>query len=249
MDGRRLQQAPPALAPSLDRLWKSSASAPGIAMIRVCARFGRPEAIQTALRLAGDRHQPSDQRIAMIALLGQLGRRVDIAALSALCDPVESESIQLAALAALGQFQDASLAPALLARARAAAPVVRDRIVSTLASRPDWARALVEAMARGEIAPRELTPASVALIARLADPALSHRLESLWGKMPAPARRQRNNASPRFAAYFPRVTRAAQRAASRSSRSTARFATSSSTTARRSARSSPVPTAAISTSC
>ena len=53
----------------------------------------------------------------MIALLGQLGRPVDIAALSALFDPVESESIQLAALAALGQFQDASLAPVLLVRA------------------------------------------------------------------------------------------------------------------------------------
>ena len=42
MDGRRLQQAPPALAASLDRLWKSSASAPGIALIRLCARMGRP---------------------------------------------------------------------------------------------------------------------------------------------------------------------------------------------------------------
>ena len=66
--------------------------------------------------------------------------------------------------------------------------------MSTLASRPDWARALVDALARREIAPRELTPASVALIARLADPALSHRLESLWGKVPAPgspAKKQR----------------------------------------------------------
>ncbi len=45
---------------------------------------------------------------------------------------------------------------------------------------------MVDAVGRGDVAPRELTPANVQLIARVADPAVVQRLESLWGKLPAP---------------------------------------------------------------
>ena len=40
--------------------------------------------------------------------------------------------------------------------------------------------------ARREISPRELTPATVQTIARVADLALRQRLEALWGKLPTP---------------------------------------------------------------
>ena len=100
--------------------------------------------------------------------------------------PASSQQVQLAALAALGHFQDPALAAPLLARARKAEPAVRDRIISLLASRPAWARALVDAVGRGDIAPRELTTANVLLIGTVAEPAVAKRLESLWGKLPAP---------------------------------------------------------------
>jgi putative membrane-bound dehydrogenase-like protein len=185
LDGRRLEQAPPALAGPLDRLWKSSASSPAAALIRLCARVGRPEAIEAALKLACDPRKPESQRIAMIELLGQLGRAVDTKALLGLIAPGSSQQVQIAAVNALGHFQDTALSAPLLARAQSAAPFVRDRAIGLLGSRPEWARALVDAVGRAEIAPRELTPANVLLIARVADPAVVHRLESLWGKLPA----------------------------------------------------------------
>ena len=95
---------------------------------------------------ARDRHKPENERIVMIDLLGQLGRSEDTSLLLGLIEPASSQPIQLAAIAALGQFQDAGLSTPLLVRARAAAPVVRDRIVSLLVSRPSWARALVDAL-------------------------------------------------------------------------------------------------------
>lgn len=148
--------------------------------------MGRPEAIEAAVKLARDARAPQSERSVMIDLLGQLGRSDDRAVLLGLIEPASSQAIQLAAVAALGRFQAADLSGPLLTRARAAAPLVRERIVGLLASRPAWARALVDAVARGEIAPRELTPASVQLIAQVADPPLLSRLESLWGKVPAP---------------------------------------------------------------
>jgi putative membrane-bound dehydrogenase-like protein len=185
-EGQRLDHIPPALVDPLDKLWKASDGLPGPALIRVCARMGRSNAIKAAEEIARDRHRPENERIMMIDLLGQLGRSEDISALLGLIEPASSQPIQLAAIAALGQFQDAALSTALLVRARAAPPVVRDRIVSLLASRASWARALVDALGKREINPRELTPATVQTIARFADAALRERLETLWGKLPAP---------------------------------------------------------------
>jgi putative membrane-bound dehydrogenase-like protein len=186
LEGRRLEQAPPALLGPLDKLWKASGGKPSLALVRVCARMGRPSAIEAAEGIAQDRHKPENERIAMIDLLGQLGRSEDLSALIELIEPASSQPIELAAIAALGRYQDAGMAQPLLARVHSASPVVRDRIVSLLASRHSWARALVDAVGRREINPRELTPATVQTIARVADPPLLHRLESFWGKLPAP---------------------------------------------------------------
>ena len=110
------------------------------------------------MSIARDSHAPESARIAMIELLGQLGRAGDRAVLLELIAPAISQSIGLAAVAGLGHFKDDALATPLLTRCRTAAPVVRDRIVSLLCSRPAWARELVDALARHEVAPRELTP-------------------------------------------------------------------------------------------
>ncbi len=95
-------------------------------------------------------------------------------------------TLQLAAVAALGRYQEASLSAPLLSRARSAAPPVRTNIFALLASRPAWARALVDALGRGEVATRDITPANVQTIAKVAEPAVVKRLETLWGKLPAP---------------------------------------------------------------
>jgi putative membrane-bound dehydrogenase-like protein len=186
LEGRRLDRAPPALAALLEKLWKASQGSPPIALLRLCARVGHREAIDAALTLARDRHKPENERISAIELLGQLARAEDSTALLGLIEPGSSVPIQLAAVSALGQFQEASLSDSLLSLARSTPQQVRNRILAALVSRPAWASALVSAVGRGEISPRELTPANVQMIAKVADPPLLHRLESLWGQLPSP---------------------------------------------------------------
>jgi putative membrane-bound dehydrogenase-like protein len=186
LEGRRIEPVPPALTDPLAKLWKSSAGAPSVALTRVCARLGRPSAIAAVVELASDRNKPESDRVALIDLLGQLGRSEHTPVLMGLIEPAASQTIQLAAIAALGRFQDAGLAAQLLVRARSASHAVRERILSLLASRPAWAGALVDAVGRGEVTARELTPATVMTIAGVADAALVRRLESFWGKLPSP---------------------------------------------------------------
>ena len=72
----------------------------------------------------------------------------------------------------------------MLARYRSAAATVRDRLLSLLCSRPSWAAVLLDAIARNQIASRDLTPSQAQKIAQLGDPTLMSRLEAVWGKVP-----------------------------------------------------------------
>jgi putative heme-binding domain-containing protein len=130
----------------------------------------------------------------LIELLGALGRPEDLPVLVAILRRDSKASIQLAAVAALGSFQQPAAAPPLLACYRSASLSVRERILGLLGTRPVWARALLDAIARGEIAAKDLSPAHVQLIAQLPDPRLLERLEAVWGKVPragSPQKQQR----------------------------------------------------------
>ncbi len=79
------------------------------------------------MKLARDPRKPESERIAMIELLGELGRDVDRPVLLGFLAPGASQQIQLAAVAALGQFQDAVSVSTAAGARRSGVPVVRDR--------------------------------------------------------------------------------------------------------------------------
>ena len=95
----------------------------------------------------------------------------------------------------------------------------------------------LDAIARGQIAAKDLTTAHVLqVVAAARSRRCCDRLEAVWGEAArTPDRPRRSSGSPRSAACYPRGTRATPLAASRSSRKTAPSATSSSMKARRSA--------------
>ena len=86
---------------------------PGLVLIRLAARLGIATAIEAAAGKARDPRAAGSDRIAMIELLGQLGRTEDVPVLIEILGHDPSPAIQLAAVAALGSFQQASIAPAL----------------------------------------------------------------------------------------------------------------------------------------
>jgi putative heme-binding domain-containing protein len=167
------------------RLWGTSQPAPSVVLIRLAARMGIRPAIEAAARQARDRRARESDRIALIDLLGQLGRADDLPLLLELLERDPNASIQLAVIAALGSFSRPTVALPLLEHYRSSSStVVRERILGLLCTRAAWARALLDAIARREIAAKELSPAHVQRIAELSDDMLLDRLEVVWGKIP-----------------------------------------------------------------
>jgi putative membrane-bound dehydrogenase-like protein len=194
LEGRRLSKIPPPIAEPLDRLWKAAQPAPGVLLTRLCARMGSPQALEMVVKCIRAESTPEVDRITLIELLGQLGRPDDAPLLIQTLGRGSSETVQLAVLAALGQLRQPTMAAPLLAYYREASPLVRDRILSLLCTRPAWARSLLDAIGRGEIAATALSRAQVLLIAQLGDAPLVDRLEAAWGKVPrsgSPEKKQR----------------------------------------------------------
>jgi putative membrane-bound dehydrogenase-like protein len=184
LEGRRLSRIPPPLVEPLRRLWTTMQGAPTVTLIRLCARMGSAQALEIAAQRIRDQRTPEADRISLIDLLGQLGRPEDQPLLIETLTRETNQRVQLATVLALGQFPQQVTAAPLLAYYHRASPLVRERIISLLSTKPAWARSLLDAIGRGEIAVKALTPAHVLLIVQLGDSSLSDRLESVWGKVP-----------------------------------------------------------------
>ncbi|WP_164103558.1 PVC-type heme-binding CxxCH protein [Candidatus Laterigemmans baculatus] len=114
--------------------------------------------IERSIETAGDEQQPVEVRVQAIELLshGQLEQLGPT--LLSLLDARQPHEVQLAAVQTLGHFSDAELPSLLLGSWRSFTPPVRDRLVETFMSRPNWTPDLLTALESGRVSPGQLTP-------------------------------------------------------------------------------------------
>jgi len=186
LEGRRLSAVPYELKGSLQTLLERPR--PGVTLVRFAARLGDKGAVATALARAEDAKVPESERAALIELLGQLAPREALPALLRLIgDSGHSRvAIQSAVLGALGGYQDPDVAARLLEVYPKLPAPQRDRVLTLLCSRPVWVGRLLDALASNAINPRDLRSPQVLQIQQLNEPALSRRVENLWGRAPGP---------------------------------------------------------------
>jgi putative membrane-bound dehydrogenase-like protein len=182
--GRRLLAVPPPLEPPLAEIWEAAGPEPPAAVIRFAARLGSAGAVAAAHRRVEDTSIPESERIALVELLGQLGRSESRPVLLRLLGDPSWPGLQLAAASALAGYSDPRLGDELMKVLSQASSTVRRRILQVVCGRPPWAARLVEALERGELDSREISLAQVQQVGRLGDPALLARLEAVWGKVP-----------------------------------------------------------------
>src|SRR5262249_31893290 len=125
-------------------------------------------------------------RISLIEVVGQAKAPEGLAALRDLLDPKGDPAVQLAVLNALGTDGRPEVADALLERYPRLSESLRDRVRDLLCSRKDWAAKLLDAIASGRVAARDVRPAQAVQVAQHGDPTLTARLEKLWGRVPGP---------------------------------------------------------------
>lgn len=111
------------------------------------------ELMQRARELAGNASLPVTERVAAIELLGHGDFAQSGAALQGLLNFQTPAEVQVAAVRALAQMPDDSVAAAFLARWRAYTPPVRDAVLNALLSQARFLPSLLEAVEKGVVQP------------------------------------------------------------------------------------------------
>jgi putative membrane-bound dehydrogenase-like protein len=155
-----------------------------------------PKAITTLRGIVEDRTSPLALRRRILSALVE--RRVPglAADLHALLDDPELRGQGVRALAA---YNDPATPEIVVRRYSSFSQSERDDAIATLASRPAWALALLEAISRGQVSRRDVNASVARQLLALGDRRISERLEAAWGKV-QPTSKQKTELLSRYKA-------------------------------------------------
>jgi len=151
-------------------------------------KLNDPTSIAAMRIRTGDKAHPSDERERAIALLAN-GKASGFAEnmQKLLADP----AVRAAAIRGLGHYNDRETPKAILAVYAQLTAEEKADAVQTLASRKDYALALLKAVEAGTVLKADITAFTARQIAALKDKAVVAELEKVWGKVqPASANRK-----------------------------------------------------------
>ncbi|HSU67955.1 MAG TPA: PVC-type heme-binding CxxCH protein [Tepidisphaeraceae bacterium] len=147
-------------------------------------RLGDPSAAGKAIDFIRNEKNDREERIRTIALLGQLASPESATALVDLAAHSKTNSVRVAAISALGRFNDpgigsqlVELYPKLPARGE-----MRTATISTLLARPHWTAALLAATDSGAIARSDLGVTQIQRVREYDDPEVVKLADKLFGK-------------------------------------------------------------------
>lgn len=120
-----------------------------------------------------------------------LGRTPDSGSLNVFLKLLDDDTFRAPAINLLARFSAPSVAEALLAKFGRFAPAERAATLNALASRPNFALALLDAVAAGRIKRDQLTAFHVRQLTELKNPEIDRRVNATWGKIgQTPAEKQ-----------------------------------------------------------
>ncbi|MBL9212414.1 MAG: hypothetical protein JNL92_18275 [Opitutaceae bacterium] len=176
--GRALPALPESLVNALVRTGEASLA------LRLRAR--EPAAIAAGLKLLADRNAPVVERVRILATFGEVPDPAAGALITAaLSDP--NREIVRAALAAAAAYDDPALTRAILAGFSRFSTEQRAVALSVLTSRAASGTALVDALERRQIEPAAVPAEMRDKLRLVADPALTARLDQVFGPRVRPA--------------------------------------------------------------
>ena len=183
LQGRRLA-APDGWAEVRARLRDSPSPEVRSRDVLLSVMFGDPEATATLRKTAADpRAEEASRRTALQVLV-----EAKAAGLPPLLrDLLADRTMRGPALRALAAFADPETPPLILKHYGEYTDAEKTDAVATLASRPAYALALLDAMERGEVPTRDLSAFTARQLLGLNDKNLSEKLTKVWGVIRPPA--------------------------------------------------------------
>lgn len=137
-------------------------------------------AVQSARGAVSDVSQPAERRADLLEALVQ---HQDPEALSLLLGSLDDPALRGAAIRNLAAYEDPRVPRAVLERYAALEEPDRAHAISTLASRPRYALALLAAIEEQRVPARDVTAFTARQLAALNDAQLTERLEQVWGSI------------------------------------------------------------------
>lgn len=178
LNGRREVPMPVAWPPVYRRLVQSSNAEVRAKAQLLAVLFGDAEALAALRQIVQDRKAPAAGRhSALQALLSR--RSTDLVAVlqGLLADP----TMRGPALRGLAAFADGSIPALILKLYPSLGEDEKTDAIQTLASRPAFALALLDAVDKGQIARRDLSAFTVRQIQALKDKTVNEKLTRVWG--------------------------------------------------------------------
>lgn len=165
-------------------------SASGDAEVRekalvLAVRFSDPQALAALRRAAADPKADAAARARAVQTLVEK-RPADLVPL--LRELLADGAVRGAALRGLAAYADPGTPAAVLRRYAEFSDADKADAVATLASRPEYALALLDAMEKGAVPRRDLSPFVARQLLALKDKRLAERLNAVWGTIRPPAR-------------------------------------------------------------
>lgn len=196
--GRKRVDAPEGWAGLFDRL--ARADDPGVRKqaILLALLFGDPRAASLLRSTMKDASAPAvERRDALMALASKRapGLATELHAL------IEDPALRGSALRSLAAYDDPKTPEAVLRRYRALSVAEKDDAINTLASRPTYARALLDAVARGDVPARDLSVTTARQLLALGDPAIAAKLKEVWGAV-RPTSKEKSALAARYKALL-----------------------------------------------
>jgi putative heme-binding domain-containing protein len=184
LQGRRQVAAPAGWSAVARKLGASPDAEVRTKAMQLSVLFGDPEALAALRKVAADAKAAEEPRRA--ALQALVDRRAE-GLLPLLRDLVADRVLRRPALRALAGYADPTT-PALLLRLYPSfSEAEKADAVATLASRAEYALALLDALEKGTVPRRDLSPFTARQLLALRDARLTERLNKVWGTLRPPA--------------------------------------------------------------
>jgi putative heme-binding domain-containing protein len=153
--------------------------------MRLSVLFGDPQALAELRAVVADPRAPEGARRSALEAL--VGRRPDDL-LPLLRDLVADRVLRGPALRGLAAYADPGTPALILRHYPTFSEAERADAVATLASRPEYARALLDALEKGTVPRRDVSAFHARQVVALGDRRLTERLGKVWGTLRPPAR-------------------------------------------------------------
>ncbi|MBX9584997.1 MAG: HEAT repeat domain-containing protein [Gemmataceae bacterium] len=154
---------------------------------KLAVNFRDPAAVKRAVAAATGADK-SDARAEAVRQLGQLKVAETLPVVLDLLKKDPDVAVRAEAARALAAFDDPKVPAELVAAWKGLPPAARPDVVNTLASRKEWARALLQAMAAGTIDRAAVTDNTILRVQAFKDGELNRLVEKAWGRTrPTPA--------------------------------------------------------------